>query len=145
MRRFVDAVRSAVAEESWYGALAMALTLPDICSKLEEPDARGSRARYVRWYDEYLRPTYTARVGPERREHVFLSGADCYALRCSYLHEGSAEIGLQRAREALDRFHSLRHVRAGSFTAIKVTPPFSYRWTFSAKTSAARLRSGWMM
>ena len=37
-------------------------------------------------------------------EHVFLSGADCYALRCAFLHEGRDEITDQRAGEVLDAF-----------------------------------------
>jgi len=38
--------------------------------------------------------------------HVFLCGKDCYALRCSYLHEGGDNIlGQTRARKALDDFH----------------------------------------
>lgn len=33
-----------------------------------------------------------------------MSGADCYALRCALLHEGSDSILRQYAREALERF-----------------------------------------
>lgn len=104
MRRFTDAIRAAVRSENWYGALTMALTLPDLCGKLENPEGR-SRARYVAWYSAWLEPTYTAFIGPQRVRHTFLSGNDCYALRCSYLHEGGGEIGHQPAREVLDRFH----------------------------------------
>ncbi len=35
---------------------------------------------------------------------VFLSGADCYALRCASLHEGREDTSVQRARELLDSF-----------------------------------------
>lgn len=37
--------------------------------------------------------------------HTFLSGNDCYALRCALLHEGVENIGAQRAQEALESFH----------------------------------------
>jgi hypothetical protein len=47
---------------------------------------------------------YTSHIGPDRQEHVFLSGGDCYALRCSYLHEGSSDISQQRIQQVLTNF-----------------------------------------
>lgn len=103
MRQFVDAVRNAVKEKNWYGALAVALTMPDIAGRLETPGV-GSQKRYTAWCDRYLTPIYTAEIGPNRTSHVFLGGTDCYALRCAYLHQGEDSTIDQRSREALDRF-----------------------------------------
>lgn len=97
------AVRLALSDSNWYGALTIALTLPDICGRLEYP-TDTSKKRYVNWYNRYLLPTYTSNVG-NNTTHVFLSGEDCYALRCSYLHEGIDDITAQNARKALDNFH----------------------------------------
>jgi hypothetical protein len=105
MKRFTDAVERALTTQNWYAALAMSLTLPDICSKLETPSAAGSQKRYSDWFDQYLAGRYQSRIGPRRELHTFLSGADCYALRCSYLHEGTGNTEGQRARQALDHFH----------------------------------------
>ena len=104
MQRFTNSVRLSVQTQNWYGALTTALTLPDVCGKLESPNG-GSRARYARWFAQWVEPAYTSFIGPQRERHVFLSGDDCYALRCSYLHEGGSNIEHQTAREALDRFH----------------------------------------
>lgn len=103
MEHLVTAVRSAVDQSNWYAALGLALTLPDICGRLEAP-GKGSRARYVAWCNEYLVPRYTAHLGPQGTKHVFLHGEDCYALRCAVLHEGADEIVTQSARKALDSF-----------------------------------------
>lgn len=103
MDHLTAAVRRAVAEENWYAALALALTLPDICGRLETPDA-GSKTRYVAWCQTYLEPTYTGPVGPDRTPHVFLHAEDCYALRCAVLHEGREDISAQTAAKALDSF-----------------------------------------
>jgi hypothetical protein len=103
MIKFISAVRNAIIQQNWYAALVTALTLPDICGSLETPGVGGSQKRYIRWFDQYLLQRYTALLG-EEKSHEFLSGADCYALRCSYLHEGSDEITGQRARRALERF-----------------------------------------
>jgi hypothetical protein len=61
--------------------------------------------RFVAWYDRFLLSRYQSQIGPDRILHTFLSGRDCYALRCAFLHEGEFGIDDQRARQALERFH----------------------------------------
>jgi hypothetical protein len=78
---FVSAVRDALARENWYAALALALTLPDICVDLEKPK-RGVGARYTQWWNTYL----------SRKYNGALSGDDCYKLRCTFLHQGLGNI-----------------------------------------------------
>ena len=41
---------------------------------------------------------------PNLEDHIFLSGEDCYALRCAFLHQGSDDISHQRARTVLEKF-----------------------------------------
>jgi hypothetical protein len=103
VQHLIEAVRSAVKEKNWYAALGLALTLPDICGKLESPTAK-SQARYIAWCNSYLVPRYTHEIGASREEHVFLHGEDCYALRCAVLHEGVDDIVNQWARKALESF-----------------------------------------
>ncbi|OAI06564.1 hypothetical protein [Methylomonas methanica] len=107
MNEFIEAIDRSVAVGNWYGALFVALSLPDICGKIDNPAENGSQRRYAAWFDRYIRPKYTHQAGLNSREEVFLSGNDCYALRCAYLHEGSDDTTCQRAREAVDRFHFL--------------------------------------
>ena len=104
MNRFTNSIEASLQSQNWYGALTLALTLPDICGWLENLTL-GSEKRYVAWFDKWLLPKYTAYVGPDSIKHVFLQGQDCYALRCSYLHQGEGDIGNQRARKALDKIH----------------------------------------
>ena len=104
MKRFIRSIDIALKARDWYGALSTALILPDICGRIEAPE-QVSKARYIDWFNKYLLPHYTGQIGPERKTHVFLHGEDCYALRCSYLHEGGGTIVEQRARKALDSFH----------------------------------------
>ncbi|GAA0452336.1 hypothetical protein [Streptomyces olivaceiscleroticus] len=103
MEGFFDGLERAVREQNWPAALVMALTLPDICAKTVAPTDR-SQKRYVAWYDAHLKQKYTRPVGPGGGKRVFLSGKDCYALRCALLHEGSSDISTQSAREVLSRF-----------------------------------------
>ena len=104
MRQFIAAVNKALENENWYAALFISLTLPDICGKVQYHCLNSSEKRYVQWFNKYLSNKYTHGVGPDRQKHVFLSGEDCYALRCSLLHEGADVISHQRCRKVLDSF-----------------------------------------
>ncbi|HEY6173995.1 MAG TPA: hypothetical protein VIX73_06105, partial [Kofleriaceae bacterium] len=103
MQHFLDDIRGAVADRRWYAALSLALAMPDICGRLEYGRI-GSEARSVRWFADYAQAHYKGRVESSGEQICSLTGADCYALRCAYLHQGDVDISEQRAREVLDRF-----------------------------------------
>ncbi len=113
MERFINAAQSALNAGNWYGALAVSLTLPDICGRLENPSAL-TKERYLAWWLKYCQPKYTYFVGALREKHVFLAGDDAYALRCAYLHEGGSDISYQRARKALSEFIFVKPPKSGS-------------------------------
>ena len=98
MNDLVSSTRSAISQKNWYAALTLALTLPDICGYIEDP-TKSSGARYSDWFTSYVASRYSS------GGHQFLSGGDCYALRCAFLHQGEVDISAQRARQALDSFH----------------------------------------
>jgi hypothetical protein len=79
MKDFVDQVEAASSvAQLYYLALAGALIIPDLGGALGSGDGRATGARYKAWYDTNLPPS-------------FLSGADCYRFRCSFLHQGSTQ------------------------------------------------------
>jgi hypothetical protein len=94
MIRFVEAIRKSIENENWFAALYMSMAVPDMCASLESDDGQTKRKRYMEWYERYLAKSYQK-----------LSSADCYALRCAILHEGSGDISQQRSRDVLERFH----------------------------------------
>lgn len=104
MNHLIQAVRMAASIQNHYAALSLALALPDICGKLENPTWRSTR-RYTEWFRANMQPRYTHPIGPSHGVHVFLSAEDCYALRCAYLHEGDMDITEQHVRQTLERFH----------------------------------------
>ena len=77
--------------------------MPDICGSLEDPSQK-SQVRFVKWYEKYLLRNYKGTIGPSKTPHIFLSGEDCYALRCAFLHQGEFGIEDQRARVVLEKF-----------------------------------------
>jgi hypothetical protein len=104
MDDLIKALELSVANKNWYGSLFVALSVPDICGYLESPTT-DSPTRYKRWFEKYMLPKYSRRIGGSSTPHIFLSPSDCYALRCALLHEGRGKITGKPAREVLDRFH----------------------------------------
>jgi len=105
MERFTSAVLQSLASGNLYAALYLGITLPDICARLEAENAQTSAQKYVAWFNQYLAHHYRVKIGASMEYSVFLSGEDLYALRCSMLQEGHTDIGHQRMRQVLDRFH----------------------------------------
>lgn len=104
MDNLIKALELSLLNKNWYGSLFIALSIPDICGYLESP-TKKSQIRYEEWFKKYLLHKYSSPIGRQKIPHVFLSGSDCYALRCSLFHEGREEIIDQRARQAIDRFY----------------------------------------
>lgn len=90
MENILASINQSLSDKNWYVALFVTLTLPDICGKLENP-TKNSSTRYIEWFEANMQ-SYKG----------FLSGKDCYALRCAVLHEGTDDITEQRIKEVLD-------------------------------------------
>ena len=100
--RYLDSIIKSLESKNWYAALFIALAIPDICGDLEQPSEKSSRVRYVNWYNKYMLPQYSVTMPSLQEPHVFLSGDDCYALRCSILHQGTGDIGKQKVSTILE-------------------------------------------
>lgn len=125
MQNYINSLEKCIEDQNWYGALFIALTLPDICAKIEYPlEKKSSAKRYINWFNKYLKKNYeTSRalkpinpklksiadnlppgLGGGLKKETFLTGEDFYSLRCAYLHEGSDIITEQNKRLILDKF-----------------------------------------
>lgn len=98
MERFTQAINKSIESENWYSALTLALTIPDICGRLSYPEFKKTESakRYKKWFNEYLLHFYESPFHGEG--FTFMSGGDCYALRCALLHEGRDDVTSQKAR-----------------------------------------------
>ncbi|HEE0644382.1 TPA: hypothetical protein R6351_005327 [Klebsiella pneumoniae] len=113
MENFIKAIQTSIEGKNWYSVLFISLTLPDICGKIDTPSSNSSKTRTIEWCDKYLTPLYTVRLGIAREEHILLGGADFYALRCAYLHEGSDDVTTQKARQHIDKFRFIQPLTDG--------------------------------
>ena len=89
MEKIIKSAYDALKNDNQYAALIVALIIPDICAALENGETTGSK--YASWFENNL-PEYKG----------YLSGKDCYALRCAILHQGKDDVSGQRIKEVLD-------------------------------------------
>lgn len=80
MKDLLDQIERALDANLYLLALLGSLVIPDICGALGSEDGRALREKYIEWFKKYA-----ANICP------FLSGEDCYYLRCSLLHQGSSQ------------------------------------------------------
>lgn len=66
-------------------ALILALTIPDICSKIEYPELEQKK-RYQKWFDENVYEYNIGELGKEEKNFDCFNGYMCYLLRCRMVH-----------------------------------------------------------
>lgn len=103
MLQLIDDLNKALNAECYYAALALALTLPDICGKAEYPQEKSTK-RYKDWYDK--------QIGKHEQcpntSMPYLSGEVVYSLRNSLLHQGTPNIDVDTIKDynnKIDRFY----------------------------------------
>ena len=92
----IEEIRHALKLDLYYCALALSLTLPDICAHVEYPNEESNRARYIKWLETYAEPYFTVDseilVDNTTMEYNWFPKDQCYALRCAFLHAGNFEL-----------------------------------------------------
>lgn len=111
---FVSAVEKSIAEQNWYAALIVAITLPDMCGYLET--GRASPKAYIDWFNRFVANKYISTTCVE--PFAYLTGDDCYALRCALLHQASHDIRDQAAQKVLSDFRFRYPMAEGRFHRI---------------------------
>src|SRR5687767_10127805 len=70
-------IEQALDAKLYYLAIAVCLTLPEICISLISEDGRSTQRRYEQWFDGHMAQQYS-----------FLTGKDMYSIRCGMVHNG---------------------------------------------------------
>jgi hypothetical protein len=91
----INHVKKAMEAGSYQAALALALTIPDICGQNEFPNNRVVAKRYTDWCDKFVN-FGDSHIG-FGTEAANIDGALLYAIRCAFLHSGNDDINTQRA------------------------------------------------
>lgn len=114
----VEEVEFNIQDRRWQSALALALTLPDICGGIAFPDmvkryrdgrvmldrqkvpTRDVGGQYIRWFDTYASDYFKLSDSDVR---PYICGERCWQLRCEYLHQNKGF--LNDTEEQTVRFH----------------------------------------
>lgn len=103
---YVNDIKCSLQNNCYFSALALALTLPDICGIAEFPNKSVSE-RYMEWYDKYL-GNYMEQAQSDLGVNTpWLSGEVIYNLRNTYFHQGSPNVigdKVKKTANQLDRF-----------------------------------------
>ena len=95
----IDEIEICLENECYLAALALALTLPDICGKAEYPE-KGVGRRYIQWFDQYV-GSYQKSQSPYSADMPYLSGEVVYSLRNNFLHAGNPNIEKEKIKDEL--------------------------------------------
>ena len=93
----IEEIRRALEVDMPISALSLALTIPDICGKIENL-AENDKANFIAWFDKYITPQYLPQQYIDNNDDLQLSkkramtGTRCYGLRCAVLHTGNEDI-----------------------------------------------------
>lgn len=96
--KIINDIDVSLENGAYLSALALALTLPDICGKAEFPTEPSTKKRYKQWYNDHvevlLKPLCQA-----TEDMPYLSEDVIYSLRCSFLHQGTPNINTSEVSE----------------------------------------------
>lgn len=114
----IEEIELNIADKRWQSALALSLTLPDICGGIAFPEivkhyrdgrvmldrqkkpTRDVGGQYIRWFDSFAAPFFKL---DESDEKAYICGERCWQLRCEYLHQNKGFINDEN--EETVRFH----------------------------------------
>ena len=88
INKIIREINTCIENECYLSALTVALTLPDICGKVEYPNDKPSE-RYKKWYQEWIGQYEHY---PDDESMPYPSADIVYDLRCSLLHEGNPDV-----------------------------------------------------
>jgi hypothetical protein len=104
LKEKIKDIRNAIDNECFLSALALALTLPDVCGKVEFLKEVGRKV-YIDWFDKYVLPYYQDDSEYDNEyEGTQFDGKACYSLRCAYLHSGNMDIENGKLRVKINQF-----------------------------------------
>lgn len=88
----IKEIEQCLDYELWQSALALALTIPDICGLVEYSDSQMKgkvKSRYTGWFKKHVE-NYFTQYNTDRGS--YFTADMCYALRNAFLHSGSDNI-----------------------------------------------------
>lgn len=99
IQEIVRDIKRALDAGAFRSALALTLTIPDICSKAEGIEGDKKYPSYAKWFDENVGMLYRNKWEDEyevpatkKYKYPVFDGMACYRLRNSFLHTWSGDL-----------------------------------------------------
>ncbi len=99
---YIQEIETCLKNRCYFAALALTLTLPDICGAAEYPDEASVTKRYINWYDKYIGDN--ERKDRDTEDSSYLNGEVIYNLRNTFLHQGNPTINKDKVKAKENRF-----------------------------------------
>lgn len=114
----VEEIELNIRDRRWQSALALALTIPDICGGIAFPElvkryrdgrimldrqknpTRDVGNQYIRWFDEFAATFFKTSADSVK---PYICGERCWQLRCEYLHQNKGFLNDEDSSSV--RFH----------------------------------------
>lgn len=123
---YIKAIENGIEQKNWILSMMGSLTLIDICSSMSAEDGKTNGKKYEDWFDKYCTqysPSFSVNSNqPEKfnkpedfhiwmkseerlkgemvcEKYSYFNGLLAYALRCSFLHNGSGKMSEQKVHE----------------------------------------------
>lgn len=107
LENIISDVDKALDAEAYLSALALMMTIPDICAKAEYGDSlKRNSDRYIKWFEEYIGQYNRAPIEEGETIMPYLSGEIAYRLRCSILHEGHPDVDKEKIDDEANQIDS---------------------------------------
>lgn len=85
MEKRIQEARNCIDNGLYEAALALALTLPDICGQVEYPALKKVGERYTKWIDDFVdSKVLYDQFFDEVDDFKHLESEDIYKLRCAF-------------------------------------------------------------
>ena len=102
IKSITDEIALCLRNDCHLAALALALTLPDICGRAAFPGEKSTKKRYIDWFEEHI-GRYEREMHKSEEADLadlpFMSGELVYQLRCSLLHSGDTDVDRSKIHE----------------------------------------------
>lgn len=100
MEDTINSIRQALYDKNYLAALALALTIPDVCGHVEYPSEKNVGKRYTDWCDKYFDDEFNGTATKNNPYNIPMpprfNAVDCYELRCAVLHSGNTDMDLNK-------------------------------------------------
>lgn len=99
---YTNDIKHSLENKCYFSALALALTLPDMCGMAEYPEESVAK-RYINWYNKYLGDYMSQEPDDSGQNSPWLSGEIIYNLRNTYLHQGSPNVIGDKVKDEINQ------------------------------------------